>query len=128
MKKKKLLLSLRNVAKNKRKGIFWNFLDQPWSFSYIQAHLDVLIGVFTSSNFPDKYNQNEQCGFLIKGPDNSRIRLQFTNYQINKTATFGVFDGTSSPYGGIYTPFPVDTEGKKIEFTFNKQAWKKLSE
>ena len=50
-------------------------------------------GEITSSNFPNQYNQNEQCGFLIKGPENSRIRLQFTDYQINQSATFGVFDG-----------------------------------
>ena len=67
-------------------------------------------GEITSSNFPNQYNQNEQCGFLIKGPENSRIRLQFTDYQINQSATFGVFDGSDSPYGGIYTPFPVNTD------------------
>ena len=66
-------------------------------------------GEITSSNFPNQYNQNEQCGFLIKGPENSRIRLQFTDYQINQSASFGVFDGSDSPYGGIYTPFPVNT-------------------
>ena len=33
-----------------------------------------LEGVLTSPNFPNQYNPQEQCGFLIQGPPNSRIR------------------------------------------------------
>ena len=37
------------------------------------------------------------------------IRLEFTNYEVNVSTSFGVFDGSDSPYGGVYTPFPPNT-------------------
>ena len=37
------------------------------------------------------------------------IRLQFTDYDVNVETSFGVFDGTDSPYGGIFSPFPPNT-------------------
>ena len=32
-------------------------------------------GVITSSNYPEDYNLNEQCGFIIEAPEGSRIKL-----------------------------------------------------
>ena len=30
-------------------------------------------GIITSSNYPNDYNPNEKCGFLIEGPPGSRL-------------------------------------------------------
>ncbi len=39
-------------------------------------------GVLTSENFPNNYNPNEQCNFVIRGQAGSRIRIVFSDYQI----------------------------------------------
>ena len=35
--------------------------------------LEADTGVITSSNYPNKYNPNEQCGFIIEAPEGSRL-------------------------------------------------------
>jgi hypothetical protein len=35
--------------------------------------LEANTGVITSSNYPSKYNPNEQCGFIIEAPEGSRL-------------------------------------------------------
>ena len=66
-------------------------------------------GVITSSNYPDLYNSFEQCNFLIEVEPGSRIRIEFTDYNIASQTVLGVFDGLVTPFGGIYNPFPVNT-------------------
>ena len=69
------------------------------------------MGVLTSSNYPNNYNQNEQCGYLIQGPENSKIKIEFTDYDVGMEVAFGVFDGNPTPFGGVFTPFPVGGDG-----------------
>ena len=76
-------------------------------------------GVITSSNYPEDYNVNEQCGFIIEGPQGSRIKLEMTDYDISADAVFGVFDGNLSPYGGVYTPYPSNTSSIPADFISN---------
>ena len=35
--------------------------------------LEADTGVITSSNHPNNYNPNEQCGFIIEAPEGSRL-------------------------------------------------------
>ncbi|XP_052259361.1 deleted in malignant brain tumors 1 protein-like isoform X2 [Dreissena polymorpha] len=37
------------------------------------------IGVITSPNFPNDYNNNERCTWIIKAPEGSQINLNFTD-------------------------------------------------
>ena len=66
-------------------------------------------GVITSPNYPQNYNPDEQCGYIIRAPGGSRIRLEFTDYNLNSDVRFGVLDGNPSPFGGTYTAFPGNT-------------------
>lgn len=76
-------------------------------------------GVITSSNYPEDYNLNEQCAYIIEAPSGSRIRLEFTDYDVNEDAAFGVFDGNLTPFGGVYTPFPTNTSNIPGDFVSN---------
>ena len=76
-------------------------------------------GVITSSNFPENYNTNEQCGFVIEAPEGSRIKLEFTDYDVDEEAVLGVFDGNLSPFGGLYSPFPTNTSNVPPVFISN---------
>lgn len=75
-------------------------------------------GVITSSNYPNNYNSNEQCGYFIEAPPGLRIRLEFTDYNVG-TAIFGVFDGPLTPFGGVFNPFPVNSSVAPSPFESN---------
>ena len=76
-------------------------------------------GVITSPNFPEDYNVNEQCGFIIEAPEGSRIKLEFSDYEVDDEVSLGVFDGNLSPFGGVYTPFPSNTSQIPADFISN---------
>ena len=76
-------------------------------------------GVITSPNYPQNYNINEQCGYIIRAPGGSRIRLEFTDYNVNSDVNFGVFDGNPTPFGGTYTAFPANTNAIPPPFESN---------
>ena len=88
------------------------FVPNPTKFSQST-------GVITSSNYPENYNLNEQCGFIIEAPEGSRIKLEFTDYEVDEDAVFGVFDGNLSPFGGVYSPFPANTSNIPPVFISN---------
>lgn len=76
-------------------------------------------GVITSSNYPNNYNSNEQCSYLIEAPPGLRIRLEFTDYNVAGEAIFGVFDGPLTPFGGVFNPFPVNSSVVPSPFESN---------
>ena len=81
--------------------------------------LTASMGVITSTNFPMNYNPREQCAFFIEGPPNSRIRLEFSDYNIGEEAILAIFDGNLTPFGGIVTSLPVNTMDIPAPFESN---------
>jgi hypothetical protein len=66
-------------------------------------------GVLTSTNYPNDYTPWEQCDYIIKGPEGSRIRIEFMAYSVALQASFGFFDGNPSPFGGLFTRLLVNS-------------------
>ena len=47
--------------------------------------LEADTGVITSSNYPNKYNPNEQCGFIIEAPEGSRLVHHICLWALTRT-------------------------------------------
>ncbi|KAM8930212.1 CUB domain-containing protein 2 [Pelodytes ibericus] len=61
--------------------------------------LSSLSGVITSPDYPDNYPNNAECRWLIQAATNSKVRLVFTDFQMeNEECNFdyvAIFDGPS---------------------------------
>ena len=78
--------------------------DQDCCFDYCGQWLDVKNGLITSPEYPNLYNNNEECIWTISAEENQTVILQFVNFEVVLALSKDIL----MDYKERYLPFQLD--------------------
>ncbi|XP_061422299.1 cubilin-like isoform X4 [Lethenteron reissneri] len=97
--------------------------------SICRKQLNETSGVISSPNYPNVYDNYENCTWLIHSPANKQIRLSFTDFRIEQNYDYvTVYDGPSKDYPqlgrftGVTVPQALTSSGSNLYVTFTSDS------
>ncbi|XP_078471544.1 cubilin-like isoform X1 [Lampetra planeri] len=97
--------------------------------SVCRKQLNETSGVISSPNYPNVYDNYENCTWLIHSPANKQIRLSFTDFRLEQSYDYvTVYDGPSRDYPqlgrftGVTVPQALTSSGSNLYVTFTSDG------
>ena len=93
------------------------------------AYLTSPKGSFTSHNYPNNYDNNMNCSWLITVDKSSAITLSFFTFQLNWGDSLRIYDGSSTSshlimdVSGQSLPPPFNSSTNQVLLVFNSDYY-----